>query len=72
MSTQRVIVIGTGADGLTASAFLATSGFEVVALERSSHVGGPLNPYERQGGPTSSIQETAQPSPSRICATSPA
>jgi phytoene dehydrogenase-like protein len=49
MSTQRVIVIGTGAGGLTASAFLATSGVEVVALERSSHVGGPLNPYERQG-----------------------
>lgn len=49
MSTQRVVVIGTGAGGLTASAFLAKNGFEVVALERSSHVGGLLNPYERQG-----------------------
>jgi phytoene dehydrogenase-like protein len=35
MSTQRVIVIGTGG-GLTVSAYLATSGFEVVALERST------------------------------------
>lgn len=49
MSTQRVIIIGTGAGGLTASAFLAKSGFEVVALERSLHVGGLLNPYEREG-----------------------
>jgi phytoene dehydrogenase-like protein len=49
VSAQRVIVIGTGAGGLTASAFLAKSGFEVVALERSSHVGGLLNPYGRDG-----------------------
>jgi phytoene dehydrogenase-like protein len=49
MSKRRVIVIGTGAGGLTASAFLSRSGFDVVALERSHHVGGLLNPFERQG-----------------------
>lgn len=49
MSKRRVIVIGTGAGGLTASAFLARSGFDVMAVERSHHVGGLLNPFERQG-----------------------
>ncbi len=49
MNRQRVVVIGTGAGGLTASAFLAKGGFEVVALERSPHLGGLLNPYERAG-----------------------
>ncbi len=49
MSSHRVAVIGTGAGGLTASAFLAKRGFEVVALERSIHIGGLLNPYSREG-----------------------
>ena len=49
MKQQRVIVIGTGAGGLGASAFLARQGFEVVALEQSPHVGGLLNPYRREG-----------------------
>lgn len=49
MNKQRVIVIGTGAGGLSASAFLARSGFDVVALEQSNHVGGLMNPYERDG-----------------------
>lgn len=49
MSKQRVVVIGTGAGGLTASAFLAREGVEVIALERSIHVGGLLNPYARDG-----------------------
>ena len=49
MSKRRVIVIGTGAGGLTASAMLARSGFEVIALERSHQVGGLLSPFERQG-----------------------
>lgn len=49
MSGHRVVVIGTGAGGLTASAFLAKEGFEVIALERSIHVGGLLNPYSRGG-----------------------
>lgn len=43
------MVIGTGAGGLCASAHLAKAGFEVVALERSDHVGGLLSPFEREG-----------------------
>ena len=49
MNKQRVIVIGTGAGGLGATAFLAKSGLDVLALEQSTHVGGMMNPYERQG-----------------------
>ena len=49
MSRHRVVVIGTGAGGLTASAFLAKEGFEVHAFERSAHVGGLLNSYSREG-----------------------
>ena len=49
MSNQRVVVVGTGAGGLCATAFLAKQGIEVVALERSTHVGGLLNPYSREG-----------------------
>ena len=49
MSTQRIVVIGSGAGGLTASAFLARQGVEVITLERSIHVGGLLNPYARDG-----------------------
>lgn len=49
MNSHRVVVIGTGAGGLTASAFLAKEGFEVIALERSNHIGGLLNSYSREG-----------------------
>jgi len=49
MSSQRVVVVGTGAGGLCATAFLAKQGIEVIALERSTHVGGLLNPYLREG-----------------------
>ena len=49
MSKHRIVVIGTGAGGLTASAFLAKEGFEVVVLERSIHIGGLLNSYSCDG-----------------------
>ncbi len=49
MGKERVIVIGTGAGGLSATAFLAKSGFDVVALEQSKQVGGMMNPYQREG-----------------------
>lgn len=49
MGKHRVVVIGTGAGGLTASAFLAKEGFEVIALERSMHIGGFLNSYLNEG-----------------------
>lgn len=49
MGKPRVIVIGTGAGGLSAAAFLARRGCEVLALEQSPQVGGMLNPYERAG-----------------------
>ena len=49
MSSHRVVVVGTGAGGLCATAFLAKQGFEVIAFERSIHIGGLLNPYSREG-----------------------
>lgn len=49
MNQHRIIVIGTGASGLSAAAFLARSGSEVVALEQSHRIGGMLNPYQREG-----------------------
>jgi phytoene desaturase len=49
VSNYRIAIIGSGAGGLTASAFLAKEGFDVIVLERSPHVGGLLNPYSRDG-----------------------
>jgi len=45
----KLIVIGTGAGGLTAAAYLARSGIEVLVLEQASQFGGYLNPFERRG-----------------------
>lgn len=46
---KRAVVIGTGAGGLTAAAYLARSGeFEVIALERAQQFGGFLNPFRRK------------------------
>lgn len=48
-TTPRAVVIGTGAGGLSAAAFLARAGFQVTALEQGPYVGGSLTPFEREG-----------------------
>lgn len=50
MATQRkAVVIGTGAGGLTAAAYLAKDGFEVIALEQADRIGGFLAPFALDG-----------------------
>ncbi|MCZ7687061.1 MAG: NAD(P)/FAD-dependent oxidoreductase [Sandaracinaceae bacterium] len=49
MADARAIIIGTGAGGLAAAAYLARDGFDVLALDQSAHLGGYLNPFERGG-----------------------
>ncbi|NMO18683.1 NAD(P)/FAD-dependent oxidoreductase [Pyxidicoccus fallax] len=48
-ATRKAVVIGTGAGGLAAAAFLARMGFEVTAVEQGAHLGGSLAPFEREG-----------------------
>jgi len=48
MTAKKAVVIGTGAGGLTATAYLAQQGFEVQALERAKQLGGFLNPFKRK------------------------
>jgi all-trans-retinol 13,14-reductase len=43
----NVIVIGSGAGGLTATSYLAKYGFRVLVLEQAGHLGGYLNPFQR-------------------------
>jgi phytoene dehydrogenase-like protein len=49
MASTRAIVIGTGAGGMAAAAYLAKAGLEVTALEQGEHLGGYSNPFYRQG-----------------------
>jgi len=50
MAKQRkAIVVGTGAGGLSAAAYLARDGFEVIALDRADRVGGFLAPFSVDG-----------------------
>jgi phytoene dehydrogenase-like protein len=49
MATRRVIVVGSGAGGLSAAAYLARRGFDVRVLEQAEHLGGLLAPFERDG-----------------------
>lgn len=46
---RQAIVIGTGAGGLTAAAYLAKEGFDVTALEQAPHLGGLLAGFVREG-----------------------
>jgi all-trans-retinol 13,14-reductase len=47
MADFQVIVIGSGAGGLSASLFLAKRGFSVLLLEAMPSFGGYLNPFRR-------------------------
>jgi all-trans-retinol 13,14-reductase len=46
---RRAIVIGTGAGGLSAAAYLAKDGFEVTALDQADRIGGFLAPFSLDG-----------------------
>jgi phytoene dehydrogenase-like protein len=46
---RKAIVVGTGAGGLAAAAYLAKDGFEVVALEQGDRLGGFLAPFTIDG-----------------------
>jgi phytoene desaturase len=48
-SNRRAIVIGTGAGGLAASAYLAKRGFDTLAVEQADKIGGLIGPFERDG-----------------------
>lgn len=46
---RHAIVVGTGAGGLAAAAYLAREGFHVIALDQADRVGGFLAPFSRDG-----------------------
>ncbi len=46
---RKAIVVGTGAGGLTAAAYLAKDGFDVVALDQADRIGGFLAPFAVDG-----------------------
>lgn len=48
-TARKAIVVGTGAGGLTAAAYLAKDGFEVVALDQADRIGGFLAPFTVDG-----------------------
>jgi len=48
-TASKAIVVGTGAGGLTAAAYLAKDGFDVVALDQADRIGGFLAPFTVDG-----------------------
>src|SRR5512139_2962597 len=48
-SARRAVIVGTGAGGLTAAAYLAKDGFEVIALDQADRLGGFLAPFSLDG-----------------------
>ena len=46
---KNVVVIGSGAGGLTAAAYCAKMGAKVTVLEQAAHTGGHLNSFRRKG-----------------------
>ncbi len=50
MSKDRhIVIIGSGAGGLAAAAYLAQDGFRVTVLEQAAQLGGYLNAFKRKG-----------------------
>lgn len=45
----RVVIVGAGAAGLTAAAYLARENFPVLLLEKNERVGGLIGTFENQG-----------------------
>ncbi len=46
---EKVVIVGAGMAGLTASAYLAKSGYEVLLLEKNNRTGGLLGTFEKEG-----------------------
>ena len=46
---QRVVVVGAGMAGLTAAAYLAREGFEVLLVDKNDRVGGLVSTFENNG-----------------------
>ncbi|MHC1591059.1 MAG: FAD-dependent oxidoreductase, partial [Candidatus Helarchaeales archaeon] len=49
MTSQDVIIIGTGVAGLSLGALLAKNGFKVLLLEKSNKIGGRGQVWEKDG-----------------------
>jgi phytoene dehydrogenase-like protein len=49
VSKRRMVVIGAGVSGLTAGAYLVRSGHDVLILEKTSHCGGLVNSFQKEG-----------------------
>ena len=45
----NMIIVGAGLSGLTAGAYLSKAGYSVLVLEKTSHCGGLLNSFSRDG-----------------------
>jgi len=48
-ATRKAVVIGSGAGGLAAAAYLAKGGAQVTLLERAPVIGGYINSFNRKG-----------------------
>lgn len=46
---KRVVVVGAGMAGLTAAAYLAREGFDVLLVDKNDRVGGLVSTFENNG-----------------------
>lgn len=46
---KKVVIVGAGMAGLTASAYLCRENYDVVLIDKSDRVGGLVNTFEREG-----------------------
>ena len=46
---RKVIIIGSGLSGLSASCYLAQNNFDVTIIEKNDSVGGRLSKFEKDG-----------------------
>jgi phytoene desaturase len=49
VSKKKIIVIGAGIAGLSASSYLAKDGYDVTIFEKNSHIGGRARKFEAEG-----------------------